>query len=157
MIIMTVIFLKSYTSRYSRRAVIIALQTSAITLKMDALDILNKYIKLPSESPVARYLKITANLSLAGIACRKEVFFREITGDTIFSNSSKSVGVMRMIFLKPRLFSMRNLLKIQLYFPCNFLSIENFHTHHPCLMHLSLLFITVKEALHVISRTALPP
>jgi hypothetical protein len=53
---MTVIFLKSYTLTYSRRAVIIALQTSAITLEMDALDILNKYIKLPSESPVARYL-----------------------------------------------------------------------------------------------------
>jgi hypothetical protein len=34
---------------------IIALQTSAINLEMDALNILNKYIKLPSELPAARY------------------------------------------------------------------------------------------------------
>jgi len=75
--------------------VIIALKTSGINLEMDALDILNKYIKLPSESPVVD-LNVTANLSLAGIACRKEVFFREIIGDTIFSNSSKPAGDVRM-------------------------------------------------------------
>jgi hypothetical protein len=39
---------------------------------------LNKYIKLPSESPVVRYLSVTANLQLAGIACGKEVFFQDI-------------------------------------------------------------------------------
>jgi hypothetical protein len=90
--------------------VIIALQTSGITLEMDALNILNKYIKLCSESPVARYLNTTANLSVA--ACRKEMFLREIYGDTIFSSSSKSVGVVRMTFLKPFLSLMRNSLKI---------------------------------------------
>jgi hypothetical protein len=100
---MTILFLKSYALTYSRRTVIIALQTSGTDLEMDALNILNKYIKLPSESPVARYLNTTANLSLAEIACLKEVFIREINGDTIFSNSSKSVGVMRMTFLKPLL------------------------------------------------------
>jgi hypothetical protein len=47
--------------------VIIALQTSGVNLEMDAIDILNTYTKLPSESPVARYLNVTANLSLAGI------------------------------------------------------------------------------------------
>jgi hypothetical protein len=51
-IFMTIIFLKSYALTYSRSAVIIALQTSVINLEMDALNILNKYIKLPSESPV---------------------------------------------------------------------------------------------------------
>jgi hypothetical protein len=109
---MTIIFLKSYALTYSFRAVIIALQTSGINLEMDALNILNKDIKLLSESPVARYLNITTNLSLAGIDCRKEVFFQEISGNTIFSNSSKSVGVMQMTFLKPLLSSMRNSLKI---------------------------------------------
>jgi hypothetical protein len=59
---MTIIFLKSYALTYSRRAVIIALQTSGINLEMDALNILNKYVKLPSESSVARYLNITTNL-----------------------------------------------------------------------------------------------
>jgi hypothetical protein len=44
------------------------------------------------------------------------VFFRETIRDTTFSNSSKSVGVMRIIFLKPLLSSMRNLLK-QNYMP----------------------------------------
>jgi hypothetical protein len=73
--------------------VIIALQTSGFNLEMDALDILNTYIKLPSESPVARYLNVTSNLSLAGIVCRK-AFFREIIRDTIFRTSSKSVGVI---------------------------------------------------------------
>jgi hypothetical protein len=59
---------------------------------MDALNILNKHIKLPTESPVARCLNITANLLLAGIACRKEVFFREIVGDIsqIFKNALAS-------------------------------------------------------------------
>jgi hypothetical protein len=109
---MTIIFLKSYTLTYLHRAVIIALQTSGINLEMDALNILNKYIKLPSKSSVARYLNVTANLSLAGIACQKELFFREIIRDTVLSNSSKFVGVMRMIFLKPLLFSMCNSLKI---------------------------------------------
>jgi hypothetical protein len=72
---MTIIFLKSYALTYSRRTVITAMQTYEINLEMDSLNILNKYIKLPSQSPVARNLNITANLSLAGIACRKEVFF----------------------------------------------------------------------------------
>jgi hypothetical protein len=45
--------------------VITALQASGINLEMDALDILNRHVKLPSESPVARYLNVTANLSLA--------------------------------------------------------------------------------------------
>jgi hypothetical protein len=66
---MTIIFLKCCTLTYSHRGVIVALQTSGINLEMDALDILNKYVKLPSESPVARYLNVTAKLSLAGIAC----------------------------------------------------------------------------------------
>jgi hypothetical protein len=91
--------------------VTIALRISGINLEVDALNILNKYIKLPSMSPVARYFNITANLSLAGIACRKEVFFREIVGDTIFSNSTQSVGDMRLIFLKPLLSSVCNSLK----------------------------------------------
>jgi hypothetical protein len=59
---MTIIFLKSCALTYSRKAVIIALQTSGINLEMDALNILNKYVKLPSESPVAGYLNITTNL-----------------------------------------------------------------------------------------------
>jgi hypothetical protein len=50
---MIIIFLKSHALTYSRRAVIIALQTSGINLEMDALNILNKYIKLPSRPPVA--------------------------------------------------------------------------------------------------------
>jgi hypothetical protein len=69
--------------------------SSGINLEMDTLDILNKHIKLPEESPVAAYLRATANLSLAGISCRKEVFFRAMIGDTTFSKYSKSVGVIK--------------------------------------------------------------
>jgi hypothetical protein len=121
---------------------------------MDALNILNKYIKLPSEWPAARYLNVTSNLSLEGTACRKEVFFREIIGDTIFSNSSKPVGVILMIFSKPLLCS---LLKTKLYALCDFLFFLSFRTHHPGPQHLSLLLIAMKEALHAIARTAVPP
>jgi hypothetical protein len=78
---MTILFLKNYALIYSRRTVIIALRTSGIDLEIDALNILNKYIKLP----VARYLNTTANLSLAEIACHKEVFIREINRDTILA------------------------------------------------------------------------
>jgi hypothetical protein len=46
--------LKSYALTYSRRSAIIALQTSGINPEMDAPNILNKYIKLPSESLVAK-------------------------------------------------------------------------------------------------------
>jgi hypothetical protein len=141
----TIIFLKIYTLTYWRRAVIIALQTSGINLEMDALNILNKHINLPSESPVARYLNVTANLSLAEIACQKDAFFREINGDTICSNSSNPVGVMRMTFLKPLLSSMRNSLKSELYAQCDFLSFKNVRTHHLGPLPISLLLITMKE------------
>jgi hypothetical protein len=65
------------------------------------MDILNKNFRLSSESPVASYLSVVANLSLAGIACRKEVFFREMIRHGIFSRSSESVVVMQVTFLKP--------------------------------------------------------
>jgi hypothetical protein len=123
--------------------VIIALQTSGINLEMDALNILNKYIKLPSEL----YINITAHLSLEGITRRKEVFFREINGDTIFSNTLKPVGVILIIFSKPLLSSMRNLLKTDLYAPCDFIYCKNVRTHYLGLLHLSLLFIAKEEAL----------
>jgi hypothetical protein len=52
--------------------VIIASQTSGMNLEVDALDILNKYIKVSRKSPVARYLNVTANLSLAGLLVEKK-------------------------------------------------------------------------------------
>jgi hypothetical protein len=67
-------------------AVVIELHTLGINLDMDALCFLNKYIELSSESPVARYLTVTANLPLAGTARRKEVFFREIAFSVIIHN-----------------------------------------------------------------------
>jgi hypothetical protein len=66
---------KIYTLTQSRRAVIIALQTSGKSIEMDDLNFLNKYIKPPSESAMARCLYVTAKLLCAGIACQKEVFF----------------------------------------------------------------------------------
>jgi hypothetical protein len=85
------------------------------------------------------------------------VFFRELIGDTIFSNYSKSVGVMGITFLTPLLSSMRSSLKIELYAPFDFLSFKNFRTYHLGRLPLSILFIAMKEALHTIAITAVPP
>jgi hypothetical protein len=76
--------------------------------------------------------------------------------DTTFSNSSKSVAVMPMIFLKPLLSSMHNSLK-QNYMPLVIFFHLKMSTHHPGRLPLSLLFITMKEALHAIARTSVPP
>jgi hypothetical protein len=62
-------------------------------------DTRNRYCKLVKESPVAKYLNATANLSCTEIASLNVVLLLRILGPTRLIKYSKSVGFSRVKFL----------------------------------------------------------
>lgn len=58
------------TSPYPLRTSMMASHTSGTIEEIDCFDNLNKYIRLVNESPVAKYLRVTANLIDGEIAAR---------------------------------------------------------------------------------------
>jgi len=67
-----------------------ASHTSGIIADMDYFDILNVYIRLVKDSPLAKYLSITANWMDGGIAAQYCVSVRDILQQIICSDFSKS-------------------------------------------------------------------
>lgn len=106
---MNIFIILVHTCTNTFNDVIMASQTSGTNNEMACFDILNVYMRLVNDSPLAKKRSVTANRREAGMVALNLVSCLHILSPTMSSKVSKSVVVSLVKFLKPELSSNFNL------------------------------------------------